>query len=113
MNFASATNITDMISALYASTYSCVGDDFLDCLAKEIGAMTGVQTVIVHRLLTAKEYHDLKENEGCPAIKLVSNEQVQMSRETSPIINDTENHPKVEYLLVKACYSSLINLEAL
>lgn len=122
MNFASATNITDtviipskdMISALYASTYSNVGDDFLDTLVKEIGTMTGAQTVMIQRLLTFKEYHDLKDNEGCPAIQLVTKEQQQNSRETSPIISDTENnHGKVEYLLVKACYSTISNYEAL
>lgn len=121
MKFASATNITDtvimpredMISSLYAATYSYVGDEYLDSLVKEIGLVTGAQTIMIQRLLTSKEYHDLKENEGCPAIQLVSNDQVQNSRETSPIINDTENHSKVEYLLVKACYSTISNFEAL
>ncbi|KAG2198293.1 hypothetical protein INT47_003006 [Mucor saturninus] len=120
MNFASATNITDrvimprenIISSLLAATYSFVGDEYLDSLVKEIGLATGAQTIMIQRLLTSKEYHDLKENEGCPAIRLVSNEQVQNSRETSPIINDTENHSKVEYLLVKACYSTILNFEA-
>ncbi|GAA5806111.1 hypothetical protein HPULCUR_011639 [Helicostylum pulchrum] len=102
----------ETINDLYRSTYSYVGDEFLDCLVKEIARITGAQTVIIQRLLTLKEFHDLKENEGCPSIQLVDNSK-QASREGSP--HDIENYKaknKVEYLLVKACYSTISNNNA-
>ncbi|KAG2237005.1 hypothetical protein INT48_001772 [Thamnidium elegans] len=102
----------ETINDLYRSTYSYVGDEFLDCLVKEIARITGAQTVMIQRLLTLKEFHDLKENEGCPCIQLVDNIK-QSSREGSP--HDIENYKvknKIEYLLVKACHSTISNNNA-
>lgn len=125
LNNMDNVNVESLISSLYASTYSEVGDGFLDCLAKEIASITQVQTVMIQRLLTLKEYQDLRDNEGCPCIQLVGNESTRpmtkrnKSRETSPLVDSVEAEEeiaaknKIEYMLVKACYSSILDHNAL
>lgn len=111
-----ADPIESIILNILQSTYSHVGDDYLNSVVKEIATVTGVQTVMVHRLLTSKEYEDLRDNEGCPCIELISSEKKGKSREHSPVDKEEEaiiGKNKVEFMMVKACYSSATHHEAL
>ncbi|KAI8637587.1 hypothetical protein BD408DRAFT_447507 [Parasitella parasitica] len=102
--------IQDVISTIYSNCFSEVSDAFLEKLVKEIALSTGVQTVMIQRLLTSKEYHDLKHNEGCSYINVIEHDDQHdshnESRETSPVGLE---HPKdrVQYMFVKACYSNV------
>ncbi|KAG1454873.1 hypothetical protein G6F46_007922 [Rhizopus delemar] len=78
------------IQTLLETTYDEVGDKFLDCLVQQIATLTNVQTVMIHRLLTAQECKDMKENEGCPPIQVINS------------YLPTNEH----YLFIKACYST-------
>lgn len=106
--------VESIISNIYESTYPYVGDEFLDSVVEEIAKRTGVQTVMIHRLLTLKEYEDLRDNEGCPCIELVeskhkSSGSSNSSNEDSPPIHDdfTIGKTKIEFMLLKACYSTI------
>ncbi|KAL9540059.1 hypothetical protein MBANPS3_009900 [Mucor bainieri] len=101
---------TDVImSTIYKNCFSEVSDAFLEKLVMEIALSTGVQTVMIQRLLTSKEYYDLKHNEGCPYINVIDYSQHEeniQSRETSPVESEyTKN--QMEYMLIKACYSNV------
>lgn len=101
---------TDVImSTIYKNCFSEVSDAFLEKLVKEIALLTGVQTVMIQRLLTSKEYYDLKHNDGCPYINVIDNSQHDetiQSRETSPVESEYAKN-RIEYMLIKACYSSI------
>lgn len=91
---------------IYSTTYSHVGDEFLDSLTKELAATLDVQTVLIQRLLTLNEYRDLKENDGCPSIQIIDDTSCNTSRENSP--SDTENNTeKARFLYIKASSSTL------
>ncbi|KAL9556777.1 hypothetical protein PS6_002171 [Mucor atramentarius] len=98
-----------IMSTIYKNCFSEVSDAFLEKLAKEIALSTGVQTVMIQRLLTSKEYYDLRHNEGCPYINVIDYSQHDeniKSRETSPVESEYSKG-KIEYMLIKACYSSI------
>lgn len=101
---------TDVImSNIYKNCFSEVSDPFLEKLVKEIALSTGVQTVMIQRLLTSKEYYDLKNNEGCPYINVIDYRQHDgniQSRETSPVESEYAKN-RMEYMLIKACYSNV------
>ncbi|KAK4516106.1 uncharacterized protein ATC70_011068 [Mucor velutinosus] len=101
---------TDVImSTIYKNCFPEVSDAFLEKLVKEIALSTGVQTVMIQRLLTSKEYYDLKHNEGCPYINVIDHNQHDensQSRETSPVEAEYTKNKK-EYMLIKACYSNV------
>jgi hypothetical protein len=94
------------ISAIYEACFSEVSVEFMDRLVKEIALWTGAQTVMIQRLLTSKEYMELKDNEGCPRIKMVAGVD-SYSREASPVIQDTTKHNRIEYMFIKSCHSTL------
>lgn len=106
-------SVESIISNIYESTYAHVGDDFLDSAVEEIAKRTGVQTVMIHRLLTLKEYEDLRDNEGCPCIELVKSKQRSPSSSNGNSPSDsildefTIGKTKLEFMLLKACYSSI------
>lgn len=94
----------EIILDIYENCFSEVSDQFLDKVSKEIAEKTHTQTVIIHRLLTYKEYIDLKFNEGCPHVQLIDddiNDDDEDSDDKS-IVDD-----EIQYLFVKACYSSI------
>lgn len=98
-----------IMSTIYKNCFSEVSDAFLEKLVKEIALSTGVQTVMIQRLLTSKEYYDLRHNEGCPYINVIDYSQHDeniKSRETSPVESEHSKN-KIEYMLIKACYSSI------
>lgn len=98
-----------IMSTIYKNCFSEVSDAFLEKLVKEIALSTGVQTVMIQRLLTSKEYYDLRHNEGCPYINVIDYSQHDeniKSRETSPVESEYSKN-KIEYMLIKACYSSI------
>lgn len=100
----------DVITTIYKNCFSEVSDAFLEKLVKEIALSTGVQTVMIQRLLTSKEYYDLKHNEGCSYVNLIDynnfNHNNNESRETSPVESEYSKN-RMEYMLIKACYSNV------
>lgn len=116
-NIMQSESLESIISNIYESTYAHVGDDFLDSVVEEIAKRTGVQTVMIHRLLTLKEYEDLRDNEGCPCIELVESKQRSPSSSSSSNGGDSPSNSihheftigktKLEFMLLKACYSSI------
>lgn len=94
----------EIIADIYENCFSEVTDEYLDKIAKEIVKKTCTQTAIIHRLLTRKEYIDIKYNEGCPPVELVVDEDSsdEESDDDKSIVGD-----QIQYLFVKACYSTL------
>lgn len=95
------------ISAIYEACFSEVSLEYMNQLVKEIALWTGAQTVMIQRLLTLKEYMDIKNNEGCPSLQMVADSPDHPSREASPIIQDNSKHNRIEYMFIKACHSTL------
>lgn len=92
--------IKKTIQGIYEATFSEVGDQFLDLLVEEIAILFNVQTVMIHRLLSAKEFRDMKHSEGCPSIQLIKTPNAHLSADE-------------QYLFIKACHSTLPQQPAL
>ncbi|CEG64013.1 Putative Atypical/HISK protein kinase [Rhizopus microsporus] len=92
--------IKKTIQGIYEATFSEVGDQFLDVLVEEIAILFNVQTVMIHRLLSAKEFRDMKHSEGCPSIQLIKTPNAHLSADE-------------QYLFIKACHSTLPQQPAL
>lgn len=105
-----------VISDIYESCFSQVSDSFLGTVARVIVEKTGTQTVIIHRLLTYKEYIDLKYNDGCPHVQLIGQDNDTSDEEDiiySPLSNRSitgaNQKNKVEFLFIKGSYSKQPN----
>ncbi|KAI8984268.1 hypothetical protein BDF20DRAFT_833789 [Mycotypha africana] len=95
----------EIITSIYKSCFSKVSTTFLEKLVREIAAWTGVQTVMIQRLLTAREYNDLRHNEGCPQVRLIKGSNSKSKSETSPLQGG--GFAFIDYLFIKACYSKV------
>ncbi|CEP18262.1 hypothetical protein [Parasitella parasitica] len=83
--------IQDAISTIYNNCFSEVSDAFLEKLVKEIALSTGVQTVMIQRLLTKRSDQHDSNSESC---------------EKFPVEIDHTKYIK-EYMFMKACYSNV------
>lgn len=112
---ASLSDITvrNMMADIYESCFSQVSDTFLETVAQIIAEKSGTQTVIVHRLLTFKEYIDLKYNDGCPHVQLIGQdydtdeeEELIHSPTSQKSVTAANQKTKVAYFFIKAAYST-------